>query len=169
MSAEANALGAALGFSSDDLEANRRGQLSRAQLERLKATRQRNALVAALVFCCLVLGATMLFYLGQFNRSLILHGAGALLTLINAAMIARAGRAAMRLGGDLRAGEVEALVGDVERVLRRGRAADNYVLRVEGVDLMVSRAVFVAFQHLAAYRIYRAVYSRVIVSAELAR
>ena len=166
MTAEANALGAALGFTSSDLEANRRGQLSQAQIERMKTTRQRNTLIAAALFFGLALGATILFYVGQLNRSLILFGAGAMLTLLNAAMVAKAGRAYMRVGGDLRKGEVELLAGDVERVLRRGRMSDAYVLRIESVELFVSKAVFSGFRHLAPYRIYRAAFSRMLLSAE---
>ena len=168
MTAEANALGAALGFSSADLEANRRGKLSPAQIRRIEQRRKRNAVVAALVFFALALVATGFFYLAQLNRSLILFGAGAMLTIVNAVMVWRAGRSFMRVGGDLRAGEAEALAGEVERVLRRGRAADNYVLRIDGVDLFVSKAVFNGFQHLAPYRIYRSANSRVLLSAEAA-
>ena len=72
----------------------------------------------------------------------------------------------MRVGGDLRSGQVEALVGDVERVLRRGRANDSFLLRINGAELTVSKDVFMGFRHEASYRIYRTGYSRVLLSAE---
>ncbi len=168
MTANGNALSVALGFTAADLEANRQGRLSQSQLERMKATRRRNTLIAALVFIALVLGATILVYLGQLNRNLILFGAGASLTVINAIMLGRAGRAYMRIGADLRQDQVETLTGEVERVLRRGRASDRYLLRINDAELAVSKEVFIGFQHLTPYRIYRAGISRVLLSAEQA-
>ena len=121
------------------------------------------------MFVALALGATILIYLGQLNRSLILFGAGAILTMVNAFTVVRAGRAYMKVGGDLRAGQVEVLTGKVERVLRRGRAFDSYLLRINGVELNVSKDVFVGFRHMAPYRLYRAAVSRILLSAESAR
>ena len=166
MTADANALLTAMGSTSADLEANRQGKLSQAQIERMKHIRQRNTLIAAALFFGLVLGATILFYVGQVNRSVILFGAGAMMTFINAIMVGRAGRAYMRVGGDLRAGQVEVLAGEVERVLRRGRANDNYLLRINGAELYVSKDVFTGFRHKAPYRIYRTGISRILLSAE---
>lgn len=166
MKADGKALSAALGFTPADLEANRLGALSHSQMERMRAIRQRNTLVASAFFAALVLGATVLFYLGQLNRSLILFGAGLALTLFNAVAVGRAGRAYMRIGGDLRAGQVEVLCGAVERVLRRGRASDGFMLRINGVELHVTKDVFMGFRHMAPYRIYRAGISRVLLSAE---
>ena len=91
-----------------------------------------------------------------------------MLTVINAAMVFRAGRAYMRVGVDLRVGGIEALAGVVERVLRRSRGADSYALRIDGVELSVSKAVFQGFGHLRRYRIYRASSSRALLSAEAA-
>ena len=166
MTADASDLPAALGFTAADLVANRAGQLSHSQAERLKNARRRKTLAAAALFAGLVLGATILVYIGQVNRSMILFGAGVMLTLINAAGVGRAGRAYMRLGGDLRSGRVEALVGDVERVLRRGRAIDSFLLRINGVELRVTKDVFMGFQHESPYRVYRTSYSRLLLSAE---
>ena len=72
----------------------------------------------------------------------------------------------MRVGGDLRSGQVEALVGDVERVLRRGRATDSFLLRINGAELAVTKDVFRGFRHEAPYRIYRTSHSRLLLSAE---
>ena len=166
MMAEGGALSAALGFTAADLRANRQGALSPAQLERMKHARQRGALIAAGLFFLLALAATALVYIGQFNRNVILSGAGAMLIFINAIMVGRAGRAYMRISGDLRASHVERISGDVERVLRRGRASDSYLLRIGGVDLNVTREVFLSFEHNAPHRIYRTRISQVLLSAE---
>lgn len=168
MTAVSQDLPSALGFTASDLEANRRGALNQAQKERMKRIRWRNTLIAAALFLALALGATILFYLGQLNRSLILFGVGAVLAMVNAFTVVRAGRAYMRISDDLRWGQVEVLTGEVERVLRRGRAIDSYLLRINGVELNVSKHVFVSFRHMAPYRLYRAGVSRILLSAESA-
>lgn len=166
MMGDASALPTALSFSTEDLEANRQGLLSPAQIARMISLRQRKMLIAAALFFVLVLAATVFVYVGQLNRNVILFGAGAALTVINAILVGRAGRDYMSVGGDLRRGRVEVLAGDVERVLRRGRASDSYLLRINGAELTVSKEVFVGFRHEAPYRIYRASVSRNLLSAE---
>ncbi len=168
MSDEAEALMNALLFSPEDLEANRRGQLSRSQLERLRGIRRREAGVASLVFVVLVFCATVLLFLGQLSERPILFAIGSLLVLLNAVVVGLGGRAWMRLGGDMRADRVDALAGRLERVLRRGRTGDNFILRVSGVELAVTKEVFRAFEHEARYRLYRASHSRLLLSAERA-
>ena len=163
---DASALPVALRFSTEDLEANRQGLLSPAQIARMISIRQRRMLIAAALFIILVLAATVLIYVGQLNRNAILFGAGAALTVINAVLVGRAGRDFMSVGGDLRRGRVEVLAGDVERVLSRGRASDSYMLRINGAELTVAKEVFVGFRHEAPYRIYRASVSRNLLSAE---
>ena len=166
MKAESGALSAALGFTAADLQANRQGALSPAQRERMQHARRRDAFIAAGLFCLLALAATVLVYIGQFNRNVISSGAGVMLIFINAAMVGRAGRAFMRMSGDLRANNVDRLSGDVERVLRRGRASDSYLVRISGVELNVTQEVFVSLEHNAPYRIYRTRISQVLLSAE---
>ena len=166
MTAEKRSLPAALHFTASDLRANRQGLLSQAQMERMKIIRGRNTRSATALFFGLVLGATILLFIGQLNRSAILLGAGAALIVINAIMVGRAARAYMRVGGDLRRGSVEVLAGEVERVLRRGRASESYLLRISGAELGVTKDVFVGFRHKASYRIYRARNSLVLLSAE---
>ena len=166
MTTDASALPVALRFSAVDLEANRQGLLGPTQVRHMAEVRKRNALIAAALFIGLVLGSTIIFYTAQLNRSAILFGVGAALTVVNAIMVGRAGRAYMSIGGDLRSGSVEILAGDVERVLRRGRASDSYLLRINGAELKVTREVFVGFRHQAPYRIYRASVTRALLSAE---
>ena len=156
----------ALHFSPVDLEANRQGALSEGQVERMKGIRRRNILIATAIFVGLVITATILIFVGRLNGSTILSFAGAILVAVNAILIGTGGRSYMRVGNDLRAGNVEVLAGEVERVLRRGRSGDNYLLRIDGADLYVSRHVFMGFDHEAGYRIYRTSHSGVLLSAE---
>jgi len=97
---------------------------------------------------------------------LILSAAGGLLTVVNAVMTGSLGRSYMRTASDLRSGGIEVLAGEVERVLRRGRQRDNYLLRIDGVSLYVNRDIFLVFRHEAPYRIYRTRLSRLLLSAE---
>ena len=160
------ALMAAIRFSEADLEQNRRGALSSAQMARIKSARQRQLVIALLLFVSLVMVATGLIYLGQRNSNQILALAGAALILINAATVGMMGRGYMRVGGDLRPGNIEVLAGEVERVLRRGRQRDNYLIRIDGASLYVSKDVFRGFKHEASYRVYRTVHSGLLLSAE---
>ena len=166
MTPGAAALMAAMNFTPADLKANRQGRLSPAQVERIKAMRRRHALMAAVLFLTLALAATALIFLGQQNRNVILSAAGGLLTVVNALMMGGLGRSYMRIGGDLRAGGVEMLAGEVERVLRRRRRQDNYLLRIDGLSLDVTQAIFLGFKHEAPYRIYRTRLSGLLLSAE---
>ena len=161
-----SALMAAMGFSQADLDANRRGLLSPAQAARLKSSRQRQLAIALLLFFSLVIVATALIYMGQRSWNPILGWAGALLIVINAVIVGTLGRGYMRLGGDLRPGNIEVLAGEVERVLRRGRQRDNYLIRIDGASLYVTKEVFLGFKHEAPYRLYRGAHSGLLLSVE---
>lgn len=162
-----SALMAAMQFSEFDLEANRRGALSPSQAARLRSSRQRQLAVALLLFISLVIAATALIYAGQRSGNPILGLVGAALILINAVIVGMMGRGYMRVGGDLRPDSVEALAGEVERVLRRDRQRDSYLIRIDGASLYVTKEVFLGFRHQASYRVYRAVHSGMLLSAEL--
>ncbi len=162
-----SALMTAMRFSESDLQANRMGALSSAQMERMNHTRRRQSTLAALLFIALVIAATSLIFSGQRHQNQILALAGIVLIILNAILVGIMGRAFMRLGSDLRAGNIEALAGEVERVLRRGRQRDNYLLRIDGNSLYVTRDVFLSIQHEAPYRIYRTTHARLLLSAEL--
>ena len=153
-------------FSEADLQANRLGELSRAQVERMKRSQRRQYAIAAMLFFTLVILATGLIYAGQRSQNQILDLAGVALIGVNSILLGVMGRAFMRLGSDLRAGSIEVLAGDVERVLRRGRQGDNYLIRIGGSSLHVPREVFLSFRHEAPYRIYRSAHARLLLSAE---
>lgn len=168
MTTGAAALMAAMNFNETDLQANRQGRLSLAQTARIKAMRRRHILMAAVLFLAMVLVATLLIFFGQRSQNTILSAAGGLLTVVNALAMGGLGRVCIRAGGDLRTGGIEALGGEVERTLRRGRQGDNYLLRIDGASLVVTQDIFLAFKHNAPYRIYRTRLSRLLLSAESA-
>lgn len=166
MTEAASSLMAALQFTRSDLAANQQGKLSPAQAARIQRARRRQLLGAALLFFCFVNGATMMLFAGQREGNPILSGAGGALIVMNALLVGLVGRGSMRVSSDLRAGSVEALAGEVERVLRKGPQGEMYLLRIAGADLRVSKEVFLGFRHERSYRIYRSKGSRMLLSAE---
>ncbi len=166
MTEAASGLMAALQFTGSDLAANRQGRLSPAQAARIQRTRRRQLFLAVILFIFFVIGATILLFAGQREGNPILTGAGGALIAMNALLVGLVGRGSMRVGSDLRAGSVEALAGEVERVLRRGRQGDSYLLRINGDDLRVTKEIFLGFRHECPYRIYRTKGSRMLLSAE---
>ena len=161
-----SALMTAMQFSEADLAENRRGALSPKQAARLQSSRQRQLIVALVLFVSLVIAATVLIYTGQRSGNPILGLAGAALILINAVVVGTMGRGYMRVGGDLRPGNIEVLAGHSERVLQRGRQRDNYLIRIDGASLRVTQEIFLGFQHERPYRVYRAPHSGLLLSAE---
>lgn len=166
MTASADGLRAALNFTESDLRANRQGQLTIEQVKRLRRGQRRSALIGAAVFSAFVFASTGLIFAGQTENNSIMLLAGLGLTLVNALMIGHMGRDIMRINRDLRSNGVEALAGNVERVLRRGRQRDSYLLKVAGQRLHVTKEVFLQFDHLKPYRIYRTRLTRILLSAE---
>lgn len=159
-------LRAALNFTEEDLRANRLGELTIEQEERMRRDKRRSALVAALIFLVLVLISTALIFAGQIQDNSIMLVAGLGMTLVNALMVGYVGREAMRVDSDLRSGGVEELAGDVERVLRRGRNRDNYLLKIADQELHVTKDVFLQFEHMMPYRIYQTRLTHRLLSAE---
>ena len=166
MTEAASNLMTALQFTDSDLAANRQGRLSPAQSARIQRARRRQLLLAAMLFCFFVIGATVLLFAGQRAGNPILSGTGGALIVMNALLVGLVGRGSMRIGSDLRTDSVEVLAGEVERVLRRGRQGDSYLLRINGDDLRVSKEIFLEFRHECPYRIYRTNGSHMLLSAE---
>ena len=154
-----------LRFSQADLRANQSGFLSPTQSTRLSGDLRRILWITSGFFVVLVLIATALIYAGATTRSQIAVVAGFALVLINGLLLGVAGREYMRLSSDLRSGAVEALAGKVERILKRGRAGDRFLLRIGGEDISVDRDLVHCFQHHARYCIYRTQRSKVLLSA----
>lgn len=168
MTVSSDGLRAALNFTESDLRANRQGQLTIEQVKRLRRGQRRSALTGALVFSALVFASTALIFAGQTENNAIMLLAGLGLTLVNALMVGHIGRDIMRINRDLRSNGVEALGGNVERVLRRGRQRDSYLLKIADQRLYVTKDVFLQFDHLTPYRIYRTRLTRILLSAERA-
>ncbi len=166
MTAAADGLGAALNFTEKDLRANRQGELSIEQGKRLRQAQARSALMGALVFLALVFISTALIFGGQTDKNSIMLLAGLGLILVNALLVGYIARDFMRLDRDLRSHGVEALAGNVERVLRRGRQRDSYLLKIADQRLYVTKDIFLQFDHQSAYRIYRTRLTRILLSAE---
>ncbi len=168
MTAAADGLGAALNFTEQDLRANRRGGLSFEQAKRMRRAQARSALMGALVFLALVFVSTALIFGGQTDKNSIMLLAGLGLILVNALLVGYMARDFMRLDRDLRSHGVEALAGNVERVLRRGRQRDSYLLKIADQRLYVTKDIFLQFNHQSAYRVYRTRLTRILLSAERA-
>lgn len=168
MTEHTSALMTALNFTHDDLTANRAGNLSEAQADRIKRIRLRNTMIAGVAFFVIVIIATTFIFFGQTNQNPILSAVGGLLTVLNAVMIGAVGRSYMRASADLRAGGVQALEGKLERVIQRGRRGDHFMVRIDDASIYITEEIFLKFQHEKKYRIYRTRLSGVLLSAERA-
>lgn len=156
----------ALGFGDADLQANRAGTLSENQQGRLSRLQQRALMFGGAGFFGFALLATIFIFMGQQNETAILSFIGVMLTVCNAIYIGMFGRQWLRLAADKRNNQVEALQGQLERIIRPTGRINNYVVRVADTDFAVDKTVFKAFQHEARYRLYRAPHSYVLLAAE---
>ena len=164
---ERPALMTALGFSTDDLAANQQGALSEMQVYRL-ALRRRNAIAlgVTLLFAA-VLIATTLIFLGSQQDSGILTLLGIAVTLCSAALTGVFSRFWLRLSADLRRGEVMVTEGELVRVVKPvTRRVVNTLIRIDDVEVMVTKEAFDAFDHEHPYRLYRTPYTGILLSAE---
>lgn len=156
---------AALNFTEIDLNANRTGDISLAQADRLRRTWQRTLATSLAVLIGVGLAAALFLYFGQRQQTFILSFIGIVLTVVNAYVMGRLVQARFRYTGDRRP-PVIVQDGVIERVLRvvgRGRL---YLLKIDGRELYVTRPIFNAFEDGKRYRLYRAPASKTILSAE---
>ena len=156
-----------LEFTSDDLQANRAGQLSAVQIDRLGRARRRNATVGVGVVIVVAFIATLLLFAGQRNTSPILGALGIAVTTINAVLVGMFARNWLRFNADLREGQVTVIKGTLERVIRPTGRVNNYVIRVDGESFSVTKEQFKAFDHEQPYCLYRAPHAGMLLSAEL--
>lgn len=158
---------AQLDFTAADLAANREGQLSPRQIERLQRLRRRTALLGGGLVIALIFVATVFLFLGQQGDSQILTLVGIGVTITNVVLMSLVLRSWLRLGEDLQRAQALAISGKVQRVIRAsGRRVTHYVLRVGEVSIPVSRDTLKSFEHEAYYRVYRTPFARVLLSAE---
>lgn len=160
------ALTEALGFSADDLAANRAGQMSAAQQQRLLRGWRRTLWIVIGLIVLLGLLATTLLFLAQQHDSPILTAIGILVTLINATIVGLGAQSYLRTSGDVRAGVVASSSGVVGHTIRVTGRVLTYVLKVDGQEIVVSKPVFYAVEDGQAYRFYRAPASKTLLSAE---
>jgi hypothetical protein len=160
-------LAAALGFTADDLAANRAGQLSAAQDARLRQAWRRQLIVTVSLVIALMFGATFALFFGQRNDSAVLSFIGILLTVINAGVVGLAAQAYLRVNGDRARGGVLATSGAITRTLRvvSGRVT-VCVIKLGGDEVIVSKPVFNAFEEGGRYTLYRTPISKTLLSAE---
>jgi len=158
-------LAAALNFTAIDLNANRTGDISLAQADRLRRTWRRLLITSLIALGVIVLTAALFLYAGQRTPSAILLLIGIALTVGNALLMGRLVQAYFRLRGDL-CPPIVVQEGTITRTLRvagRGRA---YLIAIDGQPLYVTKPVFNAFADSTRYRLYRAPASKIILSAE---
>ena len=167
MTAPAVDLKPVLSFTESDLRANRDGKLSATQIAKLNKDKRHIALIALPLFATFVLLSTALIYVGQNSQNAIAFVGGFILVLTNALTIGILGREFMRLDSDQRAATVDVLAGEVDRVIKRGRRGDRYLLRIANQDIYVTREILECFEQGARYRLYRTQRSQLLLSAEL--
>ncbi|MGB1287959.1 MAG: hypothetical protein ACPG7F_15585 [Aggregatilineales bacterium] len=131
----AEALMPFLNFTPDDLIANRAGQIGEMQQEHLKRAQQRVVLFGVGGFYALAFVGTVFLFMGAQNESAILSLVGVLIVVLNGLLVGLLGRQYMRLRADLRSGTVDIVAGTMERVVQSGRQINNYLLRVNDVEI----------------------------------
>jgi hypothetical protein len=157
-----------LSFTPEDLAANRAGNLSEAQKERLTRNWRRTlGIVIGLVIVC-GLGATILLFVAQQHGSPILSAVGVLVTFVNAAIVGLGAQSYLRTSRDIREGRVTELSGVVSHTIRVSGRAATYILNVGGQPLVVTKPVFFAVEDGKPYRFYRTPMSKTLLSGEQA-
>ncbi len=152
-----------LGFTAEDLTANRAGMLSEMQHYQLR-TRRRRSMVIGLCFVVVVAFiASGLIFVGGLILTLI--GVG--VTVCGAALMGLFARHWLRLTADIQGRRVRAHQGPLERVIKPvTRRVLNYMIRVDGAEVFISKEAFDLFQHQQHYAIYRAPATGTLLSAE---
>lgn len=156
-----------LGFTREDLAANRAGEMSEMQHYALRVRRRRALVIGVLILLAVTFVATVLIFLGQKRDSTILTIIGIVVTICNAALMGLFARHWIRLSADIREGAVRATTGRLERIIKPvNRRVLNYMVRVGDAEVFVSKEAFMAFEHEGIYTIYRAPYTGTLFSAE---
>jgi hypothetical protein len=159
-------LASALGFSREDLDANRAGRQSAAQVTRLRRLRKRE-MVQGLVSAGIAAGIIAAWPLFDTSTISRLFWGGIL--LLPAALALAFLWSAMQRHRDLQSAAVRTASGPLERVtddLSSTRRRPTFSLRVEGVRLPVPLAVYGAFADGGHYALYHTPHSRLLLSAE---
>ncbi len=156
-----------LGFSDQDLIANREGQLSEMQAYALRVKRRQSIGIGVLVTLVAAFIASGFLFAGVRGENTILTLVGVGVTLCNAALVGVFARYWLRLSADIRGGTVLITSGKIERVVRPvTRRVVNTLIRVGDAEMLVSKELFEAFTHQATYTVYRLPYTGQLLSAE---
>lgn len=165
-SSQRQELTAALGFTADDLAANREGRLSETQRDRLQRAYRRLFWIGIGGIIVIGLGAAVLIFIAQQNNSSILFLIGVVLTIVNAAIVGLLVQNRLRSQSD-RSQPVRVQEGIIHRTLRISGRTPTYILRIGGEQVIVNKPAFNAFIEGAVYRLYRTAGSKALLSAEL--
>ncbi len=168
MAEQQTSLAAALGFSANDLAANRQGMLSEAQQTRLQSSWRRQLIGTVIVVVAIMFGATLVLFFGQRSESAALSFIGVSLTVINAVIVGLGAQSYLRMKGDTSRGGVLVTSGVITHTIRvvSGRVT-TFVLKIDGADeVIVSKPIFNAFAEGKSYTLYRTPVSKVLLSAE---
>lgn len=167
MAAQTHDLSQLLNFTPDDLVMNREGKLSEMQEYRLRVRRRRTEILGILLVLAGALIATGCIYLGNHNDSPIMTLVGIGITICSSALTGVFVRFWLRVSEDIRSGKVLIHSGTLERVLKPvNRRIMTYIIRVDQAEVAIDKETFIAFEHGAPYRIYRAPYSGSLLAAE---
>ena len=159
-------LAAVLGFSREDLDANRAGRLSPAQAATLRRAHTRD-IVRGLVSAAIAAGVVALWSLLNSSTTAILFWA--LVLLFPAAFALVSLWSAGQRSRDLQSGVVAIAAGPLQRHaedLGSTRRAPTYSLNAGGVKLNVPLTVYGAFADGGHYALYHTPHSRTLLSAE---
>lgn len=156
----------ALNFTDADLVANRAGELSDAQQDRLRRIWRRTLGILVVSVIGIGLAATIILYLAQRNESSVLTLVGIVLTVVNALVVGIGAQSYLRTSSDLRGGSIVEISGVVSHTMRVSGRVATYVLRLDGQEVIVPRPVFFAVEEGKRYRLYRAPATRTLLAAE---
>jgi hypothetical protein len=165
-SSQRSELTSALGFTADELAANRENRLSTAQEERLRHAARRLLVIGIGGIIVIGLGAAVLIFIAQQNNSAILFLIGVVLTIVNAAIVGLLVQNRLRSQSDLTQ-PVRTQEGIVHRTLRISGRTPTYILRIGNEQIIVNKPTFNAFIDGAVYKLYRTAGSKALISAEL--
>ena len=168
MQQEEMTLAGALGFSAEDLAANRAGSLSDAQKVRLGRQIRRTLTGFGILLLIGIIAATAFLFGGQQTGSQVLTFVGMAITVLNAVVVGLGAQSYLRVNGDLSRGTVERVSGIVTHTIRvtSGRVT-TFVIKLDGGhETVVPKTVFKAFAEGGAYTLYRAPGTKSLLSAD---
>jgi hypothetical protein len=162
-------LSVAMRFTEEDLEANRRGLLSEAQLDRFRRNRTRLLALNGVAFVGLGL-ASLLCIAPLFGVDIGVLVAAGFVALFASIILAFSVKRANTWRSELYSGKAAALEGRVRLDVRpAGNNVATYIVAIDDQKFGVRKDVFLAFKNGDPYRLYYAPQSKTLLSAEWLR